>query len=369
MRNHADSNAVIHQDSSIAMLIEENTFVNNTAQGISGDTSSLTTIIQNNVFTTNLPDVEGLNTSDIITEPQSITLTTCTFEALSQAIISLNETGGEMRADCGLDDIIPITSPLFIEVDVTIRSANLDALTTTHVFVIRFGASLTLDDVTIKNGYSNHPYFAGAITNDGEVMIKNSYFEDNHAHLGGAFINRGIAIIENSVFVDNHASLYGGAIANYNLLNITDTAFEVNSSQEHGGAIYQGKWAEGAIYTSQFTSNTALGGDGGAIYYHFNPSYNLVANAEPNTILVMKTSYLSILPPQLGQDDENNHNSLMGIVNYWDSSITAIHDSIFEGNSALNGGAIHGNNTWITITNCQFIQNHATYNGGQVLGH
>ncbi|MDX2078956.1 MAG: right-handed parallel beta-helix repeat-containing protein [bacterium] len=367
IRNHAYRRGVIYDDSNISALIEENTFVANTTQDIAQADSSSTTIVQNNVFATDITEIDTTEISHIIAEPQSITLTTCTFEALSQAIMTLNERGGEMTVDCGADDIIPITSPLFIEADVTIRGANLDALGETHVLVVRFGASLTLEDVTVKNGYSNLPYFAGAITNDGEVIIKNSYFEGNHAHFGGAFINRGIATIENSVFVDNHASLYGGAIANYNLLNITDTAFQMNSSQEHGGAIYQGKWAEGAIYTSQFTSNTALDGDGGAIYYNFNPTYNIVANGRPDTMLVMKTSYQSLLPSQVRQNTQDS-NDLMGIGNYWDNSITAIHDSLFEDNSALNGGAIHGSNTWISIINCQFNRNHATYKGGASIG-
>lgn len=98
-------------------------------------------------------------------------------------------------------------------------------------------------------------------------MVQNITFKGFNT----VFINKGSLYIQNTTFKSSKCDYvvsedYGGAIYNYGLLTILDTAFE-NGYAKYGGAIYNER---GIVIsnTCNFTSNEAYG-KGGAIYNDF----------------------------------------------------------------------------------------------------
>lgn len=162
-----------------------------------------------------------------------------------------------------------------------------------RIFTIDTLGDLTLNNITIANGYSLVD--GGAIWNGGGVLtvtnstftgnqadqgmggvggaianlggttdITNSTFSNNSAAEAGVFWNTagGTATISNSTFTNNWANV-GGAVANSVIsgsLTVTGSTFTENHASWYGGALTAN---EGTIRDSTFYNNTAL--MGGAI--------------------------------------------------------------------------------------------------------
>ena len=174
-----------------------------------------------------------------------------------------------------------------------------DGTNTANVFTVGAGISLTLSNLTIKNGvgysggggvdnagtltvnksnfYTNTALSGGAILNTGTVTISNSNLSGNspyffgHSASCGAIDNRNTMTITASTFFNNYAnnnSTSGGAICNGGTLTITGTTFNTNSSQGnnagYGGAIYTYAGTL-SVANSTFYLNSATT-SGGAIY-------------------------------------------------------------------------------------------------------
>eukprot|EP01084_Bolivina_argentea_P021100 39188_1 len=168
--------------------------------------------------------------------------------------------------------------------------------------VITYNEELTLDRITISDGYANlqtygtsdtsdtsdtlHKYGGAMITIKGskstQLYLKNVNFRKNYALAGGALwfmandqlqgnVN---AMISNCIFQNNYAingqyeGGYGGAIYTYFYANVTvsNTKFVQNKAEYRGGAIYQDY---GGIFSCDgcaFIKNEAKHGYGGGIF-------------------------------------------------------------------------------------------------------
>jgi predicted outer membrane repeat protein len=174
-----------------------------------------------------------------------------------------------------------------------------DGTNTANVFTVGVGISLTLSNLTIKNGvgYSG----GGGVDNSGTLTVKKTNFYTNTALSGGAILNTGTASISNTNFsgnspyffgrsascgaIDNRSTMTiaastffnnyannnftsGGAICNGGTLTITGTTFSTNLSQGnnqgYGGAIYNYAGTL-SVTNSTFSQNSATT-SGGAIY-------------------------------------------------------------------------------------------------------
>lgn len=113
------------------------------------------------------------------------------------------------------------------------------------------------------------PSQGGAIRNQGTInSITNTLFEANAALNGGA-INNGakgeIGKITNSQFIGNESSGWGGAITNSNLITIEQSEFNSNSAAGGvGGAIANNEIGSITITNTQFVNNKSST-TGGAI--------------------------------------------------------------------------------------------------------
>jgi predicted outer membrane repeat protein len=142
-----------------------------------------------------------------------------------------------------------------------------DGTATTNVFTVGAGISLTLSNLTIKNGVGYNG--GGGVNNAGTLTVSNSFFYSNTALSGGAIFNTGTVTIRNTTFAGNTPYFFGhsascGAIDNRTTMTITTSTFETNYANNNftaGGAICNS--ATLAITASTFTNNQSQGNNGG----------------------------------------------------------------------------------------------------------
>ncbi|HEY6327019.1 MAG TPA: choice-of-anchor Q domain-containing protein [Candidatus Cybelea sp.] len=148
-----------------------------------------------------------------------------------------------------------------------------DGTNTSNVFTVGAGISLTVSNLTIKNGvgYSG----GGGVDNAGTLSVNKSNFYTNTALSGGAILNTGTATFSNTNFTGNSPYFFGhsagcGAIDNRSTMTITASTFYsnyANNNYTSGGAICNGGTL--TIISSTFNTNSSQGnnqGLGGAIY-------------------------------------------------------------------------------------------------------
>ncbi len=177
---------------------------------------------------------------------------------------------GTIVLSSALPDIIPAGGNLTI--DGAGQSVAISGNNNVRVFWVEKGASLTLQDLTVANGYSTGE--GGGIYNAGTVTVNNTTFSHNSSdNFGGAISNfSGTLTIANSTFSGNSATRGGGftSAGPDNTVSLTNCTFFNNSatapqtSSPGGGAI--------AIGTGTLTiSNSTISGNnvntyGGGIY-------------------------------------------------------------------------------------------------------
>src|SRR5438105_3782968 len=156
------------------------------------------------------------------------------------------------------------------------------------VFQINASGTLTLNNITISNGY-NASGDGGAIQNLGMLNINNSKFFENKtapAWSGGAILSLGTLNITNSEFGSNQAGNGGALYPRFasSATTISRSNFHdnqtLNTTNGWGGAMLLWDGAHVSVQNSQFISNTANSGSfssstinrGGAVYVTFNSS-------------------------------------------------------------------------------------------------
>jgi hypothetical protein len=107
-----------------------------------------------------------------------------------------------------------------------------------RVFTIDSGMTVSIEDVTIKNGYiqwdtySSGSVGGGGVRNNGTLTLTDSEITDSSARgchycgngYGGGLYNAGTATVTNSSFYDNEAWFYGGGVASSGTLTMTSSS-------------------------------------------------------------------------------------------------------------------------------------------------
>lgn len=203
-------------------------------------------------------------------------------------------------------------------------------------------ATVELNNTTFENNQAGAE--GGAVVSDSTLLVKNSTFTGNKTTStkigpnkdvtdtddgGGAIMmyDESNTTVTDSVFKNNEAGTFGGAISTRSKassekssLKVENSIFEGNKSGNRGGAI--NATVSHSIKNSTFTGNQA-GTRGGALFV----SDTRAADNERGTIT------------------------------------SEIADSVFENNSAYEGGAIWQNNGTMTIDNTKFLNNKGTWIG------
>ncbi|MCL4262184.1 MAG: right-handed parallel beta-helix repeat-containing protein [Anaerolineae bacterium] len=293
----------------------------------------------------------------------------CTQSALATAL----NGGGLVTFNCGGVHTITLTGQQTITANTTIDGGGLITLSgggSTRVFNIQNGATVTIRNLTIANGYSNQDgggIFAERLST---LIIENSTLTGNTGHNGGGLATNGwgahddgVAVtINNSTFSNNTATaaaLPGGGnggggiyLSGGSAATVTDSTFSGNHSQ-NGGAVHllhSNLHTVNVTFSNNTANNTAGGGGGGAIY--MDGTKNLSGE-----LLIERSTFTG-----------NSTNQLGGAIFSYitQDGRTTINQSTFDDNLTTggNGGAIyHQSRTTLapmTVSNSTFIYNTAT---------
>jgi PKD repeat protein len=239
------------------------------------------------------------------------------------------------------------------------------------VFTIESGATVTMTNMTITNGYAfhgggiyvdhstlfleyttvanNHAFEAGAgIYNfGGDLVIRNVLLHGNSGSgiNGGAIYTKGggSVFISDSSLIENwvSASSYnGGAIYNYgSTVEIEFSDILSNTSNQRGGAIYN-EWGSISISNSTLRANSA--GSGGALY-----------NSESMNLTESVFLY-----------NEATYYDGAAVLN---SGELLVEDCLFEGNNAPGGeGGAITNYGLLAVEGSTFNKNSSWQDGGAI---
>lgn len=186
---------------------------------------------------------------------------------------------------------------------------------------------LTIEKVNFKNLEANYNGGAVNVRENASATIIACTFDNNTAgEQGGAiYVSAGAtAIVENSTFTGNKTINYsGGAIRTDGELTVTDSTFTDNESATVGGAVIgDGEGSSLMLTDCKFDSNIS-NGNGGAV------------QATAGCVATL--------------------------------TVTENGTGTFLNNSAAGtGGAIHTNNSSLTVTGYEFLGNMATSHGGAI---
>ena len=162
--------------------------------------------------------------------------------SLRQALAGASD--GDMIDATGISGVITLTTgELLVDKSVTINAAGADMLAvdgnaTSRIFQIGSGKTVTISNLTIRNGQGN---FGGGILNGAAatLTITNSTLSGNTAGFGGGTYNEGTLTIVNSTVSGNTANEGAGTYnASANTLTITNSTFSGNVVSETGGACF-----------------------------------------------------------------------------------------------------------------------------------
>uniref|UniRef100_UPI00386D9648 hypothetical protein n=1 Tax=Methanobrevibacter sp. TaxID=66852 RepID=UPI00386D9648 len=254
-----------------------------------------------------------------------------------------------------------IDKPLSI---IGVNGAVLDAQNKSSIFTINGNVNnVVLQDMTLINGHSAE--HGGAIyigENADNGIISNVTFINNTGEVsGGAIRNqRGHNwVIENSTFINNSA--YGetneinhgaGAVWSCNsVMDVKNSTFYGNHAP-YGGAL-RGPFN---IYDSEFDSNTATDGNGGAIDVATDRSlaYGLVLE-------FVNSNFTNNDAKGQRSDDRAQG----GAIHIFEIQEVDMYNCICINNTADRGGAVDYYKMNITyVDNCTFVNNNASSEGG-----
>ena len=158
-------------------------------------------------------------------------------------------------------------------------NCTIDCQHNDRFFKIDQGETITLQGITVKNGYkvgtSNDGIGGAVFCNDTASLIaRHCIFKDNTAQYGGALYvdDYSTLLLSDCQFSGNRASTTGGAIDSWSFsATITNCQFNSNSANIRGGAVYTDHAAlttfEKCIFTSNSTdANGSTHSDGGAVF-------------------------------------------------------------------------------------------------------
>lgn len=201
----------------------------------------------------------------------------CDSNTLSAALIE----DGAITFNCGPNPHTIVADTYVINGAITIDGGDLvtlDGEDLRQIFLIQAGASLTLRNITLRNGFgSSGP--GGAIENAGTLLIQQSTIADSGTDTvlaGGALANdaTGTMTIEESIIENNSAADAAAIYTRGPALTLRNTTIRNNTVRQEGGGFYGGAIVQEAnpdavitISGSTFENNGSnpAGSYGGAI--------------------------------------------------------------------------------------------------------
>jgi Leucine-rich repeat (LRR) protein len=272
-----------------------------------------------------------------------------------------------------------------------------------RILEVSASGDLTLNDVTVSNGYFlNELYDGGAIYSYGTLVVDSATFQDNQSQMGGAIYSfsgtltvidstlsnnnaggglgpggavgtaaNSTAEITNSTFSGN-LGIVGGAISGDGDLTVTNSVFDSNSAEwgggGYGGAISYGTPGKTLTITGSSFSNNYADACGSAIY-----NYQGTANIDSSEFRYNWTpSGCGAINGEAGMLDitdsiiADNSDSALMLGFSGTGGIVTITGTSINNNSGPNGGGIYNDGSAVTITNSTISDNSTTTDGGAI---
>jgi hypothetical protein len=185
--------------------------------------------------------------------------------SLRQALVDTND--GDTIDATGISGVLTLTTgELLVDKSVTINGPGADVLAVdgnaaSRVFQITSGQTVTISDLTIRNGLEGS--FGGGILNGvgATLTITNSTLSGNTAGFGGGTFDSGTLTIVNSTVSGNTASQGGGTYSDGGgTLTITNSTISGNTAASAGGGSFNLRTLE--IANSTLSDNSADSGGG-----------------------------------------------------------------------------------------------------------
>ena len=212
--------------------------------------------------------------------------------SLRQALADAHD--GDTVEAAGISGVIRLTTgELLVDKSVTINGAGADVLAvdghaTSSVFQIGSGKTVTISDLTIRNGEGNFGGgilngggatltitdstlsgniggFGGGIFNTGTLAIVNCTVSGNAASEGAGIYNGATSIITNSTLSGNAAPGAGGGCVNLGTLQIANSTLSDNSSGLGGGVFNIGTLQIGNTILNTGDSGANISNSGGTV--------------------------------------------------------------------------------------------------------
>jgi hypothetical protein len=328
----------------------------------------------------------------------------CTYDALIAAMV-----GGDLVTfNCGaVPVIIILTTPggVIPAPNTTIDGGGLITLSgqnAERLFFVSSGASLTLRNIVLTNGFSGGDGGAiynnlggvlilekttirnstaslsgGAIVSYGPLTITDSLLEGNRALNGGALFPRFPAAqttIVNSVLRDNHTTDttngWGGAILAWDGAPVTIERSDIfSNSGRLGGGIYIFPNSSVTLNGGTLHDNTAfnLGGGlfndtGTATLTNVTLSGNQSTGNDGGGGGVYNTGTATLTNVTLSGNQSTGNASVGGGV--YNTGTATLTNVTLNGNSAIAGGGVFNTNGTATLTNVTLSGNSAIQGGG-----
>ena len=332
------------------------------------------------------------------------------------AVCAADDTSDEIISDCGQDtleitqnDIYTAGESSFSNLANEIRNAGttLD-LTNDYAF-----NNETDNNTGILIGKDNFVLNGNGHIVDGKnlsrifaiggnnVTLSNLVLINANTDRGGAVFVEGTVTLNNITFINNYATIQGGAVGLFadTVLNINNSRF-IDNNADSGPSIYV-QYGNLSIFNTEFTSNVPI--KGGQIFLDTATGYidnatfaNIVSDYDP-AIRLDKSKALTVINSKfinltanitsgaisirnggviyIGNCEFTNTTSsknagaiiadITADANLRPGNVTIV-DTVFRDTSSGFGGAYIQFGGKLLINNTEFINNHATYNGGSV---
>lgn len=155
-----------------------------------------------------------------------------------------------------------LTGDLDVKGNLIIRGVSaaatvIHALDLDRIFHVFAGATLTLENLTIRGGEA---FDGGAIFNEGTVILRNVNISGNEAfNQGGGIFNapRSVLNATGSAIINNVAGSRGGGINNLGTATFLNTTFSTNTAISRGGALFNEGAARSSLINVTVSNNFA----------------------------------------------------------------------------------------------------------------
>lgn len=221
-----------------------------------------------------------------------------------------------------------------------------------RIFLIRFDSIVTMTNVTLVHGQTITNLFAcesvcgGAIYSEGgtHTVIRDSKFMHNRANSAGAILDNGTMIISNTLFTDNRATFNGGAIQTGDIMTITHSQIISNSTENGpgGGGIFNQFSRSLYIEKSTIANNSAVGNGGGLLTQSpvFNGQTKIVNSTFSDNSATSKGGAIYTEPSFMGND-----------------KLILNQNTLYRNQAPNQGGAIFADATFTSTLGLSLSQN------------